>query len=77
MITWVFWIETITIPLNAVLMIAAGIRGGRAFQNGVTGEALDAVLKPYMLPIGVVSIVCGLVAILFAVQIIHTETKKG
>lgn len=76
LVNWVFWIEAIAIPLMAVLMIAAGISGGRAFQAGVTGEALDAVVGPYMMLIGLVSIVCGLVAVLFAVQIIHTATKR-
>ena len=76
LVNWVFWIETITIALNAVLMIGAGISGGRAFQAGITGEALDAVIIPYMIPISLVSIVCGLVAIAFAVQIIHTAIKK-
>ncbi len=77
LVNWVFWIEAITIALNAVLMIGAGISGGRAFQAGITGQALDAVIIPYMIPISLVSIVCGLVAIAFAVQIIHTATKKS
>lgn len=77
LVNWVFWLETITIPLMAVLMIGAGISGGRAFQAGITGDALNAVIGPYMMLIGIVSIVCGLVAILFAVQIIHTATKRA
>lgn len=59
----------------AVLMIAAGISGGRAFQAGITGDALNAIIGPYMMLVGMVSIVCGFVAILFAVQVIHTATK--
>ncbi len=77
LVNWVFWSEAILIPLNAVLMIGAGISGGLAFKAGVKGEALNAVLGPYMMPLGIVSIVCGLVAILFAVQIIHTATKRA
>ena len=77
LVNWVFWLEAITIPLMAVLMIGSGISGGRAFQAGVTGEALNAVIGPYMMLIGIVSIVCGLVAILFAIQIIHTATKRA
>ncbi len=77
LVNWVFWFEAITIPVMAVLMIGAGISGGRAFQAGVTGDALNAVIGPYMMLIGIVSIVCGLVAILFAVQIIHTATKRA
>jgi len=77
MVNWVFWIETITIAVNGVLMILAGISGGRAFQAGVMGPELDAVLGPYMTPISLFSILCGLVAIAFAVQIIHTAVKRA
>jgi cbb3-type cytochrome oxidase subunit 1 len=77
LVNWVFWLETITIPVIAVLMIGAGISGGKAFQPGVTGDALNAVMAPYMILVGIFSIVCGLVAILFSVQIIHTATKKS
>lgn len=77
LVNWVFWVETITIPLTAALMIGAGISGGMAFQSGVTGPALNAIIDPYMMLIGMLSLVCGLVAILFAVQIIHTATKRA
>jgi cytochrome c oxidase cbb3-type subunit 1 len=77
LVNWVFWLETITIALNGVLMIAAGISGGTAFQAGVKGDALNAVIGPYMMLIALVSLVCGVVAILFAVQIIHTATKRA
>jgi len=77
MVNWVFWIEVITIALTGVLMIGAGISGGRAFQSGLTGDALNAVIGPYMMFISLTSIVCGLAAIAFAVQIIHTATKKS
>ncbi len=49
--------ETIAIALNGVLMIGAGISGGRAFQAGVLGEKLDAVLAPFMIPISLFSLV--------------------
>jgi len=76
MVNWVFWIEAISIPLNGVLMIAAGIAGGNAFQAGRMAE-LDAILTPYMIPIALLSILWGLVAVAFAVQIIHTATKRS
>jgi cbb3-type cytochrome oxidase subunit 1 len=77
LVNWVFWLDTITIPVMAVLMIGAGISGGRAFQVGITGDAFNAIIGPYMMLIGIVSIVCGLTAILFSVQIIHTATKRA
>ncbi len=76
LVNWVFWIETIVIFVNSVLMIAAGVSGGKAFAAGVTGEALNAVLGPYMMSVMLLSVVCGLMAIVFAVQIIHTATKS-
>ena len=77
LVNWVFWVEVVTIALNGVAMIGAGIAGGRAFQAGVTGDALNAVLGPYMMLIGIISLVCGLIAIAFSVQIIHTATKSS
>jgi len=77
LVNWIFWLETIFIPLMAILMILAGISGGRAYQAGITGDALGAVIGPYMMLIGIVSIICGLTAILFSVQIIHTVLKKA
>ena len=77
MVNWIFWVEVVTIVLNGILMIGAGISGGRAFQAGLTGDALNAAIGPYMMFIALVSIVCGLAAIAFAVQIIHTATKKS
>ncbi|MFQ5575939.1 MAG: cbb3-type cytochrome c oxidase subunit I [Anaerolineae bacterium] len=77
MVNWIFWVEVVTIVLNGILMIGAGISGGRAFQAGLTGDALNAAIGPYMMLIALVSLVCGLAAIAFAVQIIHTATKKS
>jgi cytochrome c oxidase cbb3-type subunit 1 len=77
LVNWVFWLDAITIPVMAALMIAAGIVGGRAFQAGTTGDALNPIIGPYMIPIGIVSIVCGLTDILFSIQIIHTVTKRA
>lgn len=77
LVNWVFWLESITTALLGVLMIGAGVSGGKAFQAGVTGEALNAVVGPYMMGVGIVSMVCGLVAVAFSVQIIHTAVKRG
>ena len=76
MVNWVFWVETITIPLNGVLMIGAGIAGGNAFKAGRMAE-LDAVMAPYMIPIALLSILCGVVSVAFSIQIIHTATKSS
>jgi cytochrome c oxidase cbb3-type subunit 1 len=75
LVDWVFWLEAVTVAVTGLLMIGAGISGGIAFKGGVQGDALNAVLGPYMMLVGITSIVCGLVAFLFAVQIIHTATK--
>lgn len=77
LVDWVFWIATVTIVLNSILMIAAGISGGNAFRAGVTGPELNAILGSYMMPIGIISIICALVFVVFAVQIIHTAAKRS
>lgn len=76
LVDWVFWIAAITVPLNAVLMIGAGIAGGQAFLSGVKDAGLDAVMGPYMISVSLVSIVWGLWALVFAAQIIHTAIKQ-
>lgn len=73
---WVFWVSAITVPLNALLMIGAGIAGGQAFQAGIKDAGLDTVMGPYMIGVSVVSIVWGLWALAFAIQIIHTAIKQ-
>ncbi len=77
MVNWVFWLEAITIPLNAILMIAAGIAAGIAWQAGARDAAIDAVMAPYMIAIARVSAVWALWAVAFAAQIIHTAVKQA
>ena len=72
----VFWFFVIGNALSAALMIGAGITGGNAFLVGRAAE-LDAILGPFMLPVMLLSIVCGLIAVVFSVQIIHTATKSS
>jgi cytochrome c oxidase cbb3-type subunit 1 len=76
-VNWVFWISTIVITINHILLILGGISGGKAFKAGMQGPELGELLKPYMIPIGMLSIICGIVYILFAIQIIHTAAKKA
>ena len=77
LVNWVFWVLTVTTVLMAVLMIGAGITGGQAFQAAKTAAQIDAVIAPYMIVLSLVSIVGGLVAIAFSVQILHTALKQG
>ncbi|RME69862.1 MAG: hypothetical protein D6784_17675 [Chloroflexi bacterium] len=76
LVNGIFWVDFIVVVLNGVLMIAAGVAGGRAVQAGLSGEAVNAAIGPYMMFIGIVSLLCGLVSLLYAVQIIHTLVKK-
>jgi cytochrome c oxidase cbb3-type subunit 1 len=76
LVNWIFWIDVIVIPLNAILMIMAGYSGVNAYLSGVGPEELEAVIGPYMMGIGILSLICGLVSVLFAIQILHTAFKK-
>lgn len=76
LINWLFWIFVIAFTIEAVLMIAVGINAGNAFIAGTTGAELEALMAPYMIGIGVLSIVCGLVWLVFAVQIL-TSISRG
>ena len=73
---WIFWIWVIVLPIMAILMISAGIAGGNAFGNGTTGDKLDAVLAPYMMPIGIFSIILGLTVLTFIGQILVSVGRK-
>ena len=77
MVNWVFWIETITIAVNAILMIIVGIKAGNAFLAEVSGAELGAIMAPFMITVSLVSIICGLIAVAFSIQIIHTAAKKS
>lgn len=76
LVKWVFWIETVTITAVGALMLAAGIKSGMAYDDGLRGAALDDAITPLMLPVGILSIICGITALLFVVQIVHTATRK-
>ncbi len=77
LINWIFWIWVIDLAIMAILMISAGIAGGNAFAAGTTGDKLDAVLAPYMLPVGILSIVCGITALTFVIQIWVSIGRKA
>ena len=47
------------------------------FVAGKADPEIGAILTPFMIPIAILSIICGIVWLIFAVQIIHTATKKS
>ncbi|MDZ4230638.1 MAG: cbb3-type cytochrome c oxidase subunit I [Dehalococcoidales bacterium] len=77
LINWIFWVFVIGFTIQAVLMITVGIRAGNAFIAGVVGPQLEALMTPYMMPIGILSIICGIVWLLFVVQILVTVGRKS
>ena len=77
LINWIFWIFVIAFTINAVLMITVGIRAGNAFIAGVVGPQLEALMAPYMLPIGILSIICAIVFLIFVVQILVSIGRKA
>ncbi|MDP3879486.1 MAG: cbb3-type cytochrome c oxidase subunit I [Dehalococcoidales bacterium] len=77
LINWIFWVFVIGFTIQAVLMITVGIRAGNAFIAGVVGPQLEALMTPYMMPIGILSIICGIVWLMFVVQILVTVGRKS
>src|SRR3990172_8852189 len=61
LINWIFWVFVVAFTIEAVLMIAVCINAGNAFIAGVVGPQLEALMAPFMLPIGILSIICGIV----------------
>lgn len=77
LINWIFWVFVIAFTIEAVLMLTVGIVAGNAFIAGVVGPQLEALMAPYMLPIGILSIICGLVFLTFVGQILTTIARKA
>ncbi len=77
LIDWIFWIFVVAFTINAVLMITVGIVAGNAFIAGVVGPQLEAIMAPYMMPIGILSIICGIVWLAFVVQILVSIARKA
>ena len=77
LIDWIFWIWVITVAVMNVIMIIVGVVAGNAFIAGTVGPPLDAIMTPYMIPIGILGIICGIVALMFVVQILVTIARKA
>jgi cytochrome c oxidase cbb3-type subunit 1 len=76
-VNWVFWIFIISFPIQSLLMILAGIFGGNAFIAGKSGAEIGTILEPFLIGVGILSIICGIIFLIFSIQIIHTATKKS
>ena len=77
LIDWIFWIFVIDLTINTIVMITVGIRAGNAFISGIKGPQLDALMAPYMITIGILSIICALVGLLFVIQILVSVSRKS
>ncbi len=77
LIDWIFWIWVITTAAMNVTMIIVGVVAGNAFVAGIVGPQLEVIMTPYMIPIGIISIICGIVALMFVVQILVSVGRKA
>lgn len=77
LIDWIFWIWVVGGTIQWVLMIIVGVVAGNAFISGIPSSQLGAIMTPYMLPIGILSLICGIVAVMFVAQILVTITRKA
>ncbi len=77
LIGWIFWIFVIDLAIMAALMINVGIVAGNAFGAGIGGPQLEAIMTPYMIAIGMLSILCAAVGLTFVVQILISVARKA
>jgi cbb3-type cytochrome oxidase subunit 1 len=77
LINWIFWVFVVALTIQSILMIIVGIVAGNAFIGGTVGPQLDAIMAPYMASIGILSIICGIVWLTFAVQILVSVARKA
>ncbi len=76
LICWIFWIWVVSRAVSNVLHIIVGIVAGNAFVGGTVGPQLEAIMAPYMIPITILAIICGIVALMFVVQILVSVARK-
>ncbi|MBI2830886.1 MAG: cbb3-type cytochrome c oxidase subunit I [Chloroflexi bacterium] len=77
LINVIFWVWVIDLVINSILMISVGIVAGNAFIAGVKGPQLGAIMEPFMIPIGILSIICAIVLVMFVVQILASIGRKA
>jgi cbb3-type cytochrome oxidase subunit 1 len=77
LVNWIFWIWVVGGTIQWILMIIVGIVAGNAFIAGTVGPQLEAIMTPYMIPIGILSLICGIVALMFVVQILVSVCRKA
>ncbi|MBI4267109.1 MAG: cbb3-type cytochrome c oxidase subunit I [Chloroflexi bacterium] len=76
LIDWIFWVFVVTFTINAILMITVGIVAGNAFIAGVKGPQLEAIMAPYMMSIGILSIILAIVWVTFVAQVLASICRR-
>lgn len=76
LIDWLFWIFVIAQAINSIIMITVGVRAGNAFKAGIKGPQLDALMTPYMMTIGMLSILLAIIGLLFIIQVLVSASRK-
>src|SRR4030067_3554277 len=77
LIDWIFWVWVVVGTIQWVLMIIVGIVAGKAFAAGTVGPQLEAIMAPYMMPIGILSIICAIIFLTFVVQLLVSVGRKA
>ena len=65
----------IGISFFAPACFSRGILGGQAFEAGVKGEELSAIVMPYAMPGGILCMIATIVGLIFVVQILVSLTR--
>jgi len=76
LINLIFWIFAPLTAIQSIIMITVGIRAGNAVASGMAGPQVGALMGPYMMVIGILSLLCGAVSLLFVVQIITSAMRR-
>lgn len=76
LIDWIFWIWAIVTAIMGILMIWVGIVAGNALIGGIRGPQLDAVMAPFMMIIGMLSIIAAIILTIFVIQILASICRK-
>ena len=72
LIEWIFWVWVISLAAACVLMLIAGIVGGKAFADGLGREEIKSIVSAYAMPGGILCTISAIAGLMFVVQIFVT-----
>jgi cbb3-type cytochrome oxidase subunit 1 len=69
LIEWVFWIFVICHAVSQILLMVAGIAGGKALAGGTSMATVSGIVSTFSLPGGIFCTLTAIAGLMFIVQV--------